>query len=197
MVTDIDDMKRELTHRMDGAIEALKRDFAGLRTGRAHPALLESIRVIAYGIDVPLIQLTTISAPEPRMLIVQVWDKAMVIPIEKAIYGSGLGLNPILDGTTVRVPIPQLSADRREELAKVAHKWAENCKVAVRSVRRDGMEQVRKLERQHLIGSDIARSWSEEIQKLTDVFVKRIDDMLSDKNKDIRQVDHDSQERRS
>ena len=136
----------------------------------------------------PLNQVGTVGVPEPRMLTVQVWDKSMVSAVEKAIRDAGLGLNPSADGMLVRVPIPMLTTDRRNELAKMAHKYAEGAKIAVRGVRRDGMEQVKTHEKKHEIGEDLAKTWAEEVQKLTDQFVKRVDEALAEKEKDIRQV---------
>ncbi|HEY8287642.1 MAG TPA: ribosome recycling factor [Acetobacteraceae bacterium] len=185
---DVNTLKQELGRRMDGAMDTLKREFAGLRTGRAHPGLLEPVKVHAYGTDMPLNQVGTVGAPEPRMLTVQVWDKSMVSSVEKAIRDAGLGLNPAADGMLVRVPIPQLTTERRNELAKMAHKYAEGAKIAVRGVRRDGMEQVKTHEKKHEIGEDLAKDWTDVIQKLTDQYVKRVDEALSDKEKDIRQV---------
>jgi ribosome recycling factor len=188
MAADVKVLKDDLARRMDGAMETLRREFAGLRTGRAHPGLLEPVKVTAYGQEMPLNQVGTIGAPESRMLTVQVWDKSMVAAVEKAIRDSGLGLNPASDGMLVRIPIPQLTTQRREELAKTAHKYAEGARIAVRGVRRDGMEQVKGFEKKHEIGEDLAKTWSEEVQKLTDQYVKKVDESLSDKEKDIRQV---------
>ncbi|HXT80882.1 MAG TPA: ribosome recycling factor [Acetobacteraceae bacterium] len=185
---DVNVLKQELGRRMDGAMDTLKREFAGLRTGRAHPGLLEPVKVHAYGTEMPLNQVGTVGAPEARMLTVQVWDKSMVSAVEKAIRDAGLGLNPAADGMLVRVPIPQLTTERRNELAKMAHKYAEGAKVAVRGVRRDGMEQVKTHEKKHEIGEDLAKDWSDAIQKLTDQYVKKVDEALADKEKDIRQV---------
>jgi ribosome recycling factor len=185
---DLNELKQDLTRRMDGALDTLKREFAGLRTGRAHPALLEPVKVVAYGTEMPLNQVGTVGSPEPRMLTVQVWDKSMVSAVEKAIRDSGLGLNPAADGMLVRVPIPQLTTERRAELAKTASKYAEGAKVSVRGVRRDGMEQVKTHEKKHEISEDLAKNWSEEVQKLTDQFIKKVDEMLADKEKDIKQV---------
>jgi ribosome recycling factor len=185
---DLNKLKSDLTRRMDGAIETLKREFNGLRTGRAHPGLLEPVKVQAYGTDMPLNQLGSVGAPEPRMLTVQVWDRALVGVVEKAIRDSGLGLNPAADGQTVRVPIPQLTTERRLELAKTAHKYAEGARVSVRGVRRDGMEQIKTFEKKHEIGEDLAKDWSTEVQKLTDSYIKRVDETLAEKEKDIRQV---------
>jgi ribosome recycling factor len=188
MAADLNTLKQDLTRRMDGAIETLKREFAGLRTGRAHPGLLEPVRVSAYGSEMPLNQVGSIGAPEPRMLTVQVWDKSMISAVEKAIRDSGLGLNPAADGMVVRVPIPQLTTDRRNELVKTAHKYAEGTRVAVRGVRRDGMEQIKAQEKKHTIGEDVAKTWSDEVQKLTDQYIKKIDETLAEKEKDIKQV---------
>jgi ribosome recycling factor len=185
---DLDALKQDLSRRMDGAMETLRREFAGLRTGRAHPALLEPVRVAAYGSEMPLNQVGSVGTPEPRMLTVQVWDKSMVSAVEKAIRDAGLGLNPASDGMLVRVPIPQLTTERRNELARTAHKYAEGAKVAVRGVRRDGMEQIKALEKKHEVGEDLAKNWQDEVQKLTDQYIKRVDDSLADKEKDIRQV---------
>ena len=188
MPADLKTLKDDLTRRMDGALETLKREFAGLRTGRAHPGLLEPVKVTAYGQEMPLNQVGTIGAPEPRMLTVQVWDKSMVNAVEKAIREAGLGLNPAADGMLVRVPIPLLTTERRNELAKMAHKYAEGAKISVRGVRRDGMEQIKGFEKKHEVGEDLAKTWSEEVQKLTDHYVRRVDESLGDKERDIRQV---------
>ncbi len=188
MPADLDKLKQDLSRRMDGAIETLRREFAGLRTGRASPALLEPVKVEAYGTEMPITQVGTIGVPEPRMITVQVWDKAMVSAVERAICDAGLGLNPAADGQTVRVPIPILTEERRKELARTAHKYAEGARVAVRSVRRDGMEQIKGFEKKHEIGEDLARDWSDEVQKATDQYIKRIDEALAEKEKDIRQV---------
>ena len=188
MPADLDMLKQDLTRRMDGALETLRREFAGLRTGRASPALLEPVKVAAYGTEMPITQVGTIGVPEPRMITVQVWDKAMVGAVERAIRDAGLGLNPAADGQTVRVPIPILTEERRKELARTAHKYAEGARVAVRGVRRDGMEQIKVLEKKHAIGEDVARDWHEDVQKMTDAYIKRVDVSLADKEKDIRQV---------
>src|SRR3954452_17999704 len=180
---DLDSITQDLTRRMDGALETLRREFAGLRAGRAHPGLLESVRVHAYGSEMPLNQVGTVGVPEPRMLTVEVWDKSMVSAVEKAIRDSGLGLNPASDGMLVRVPIPQLTTERRNELVKMAHKYAEGAKISVRGVRRDGMEQIKGHEKKHEIGEDLAMNWSDEVQKLTDQFIKKVDDALGDKEK--------------
>ena len=185
---DLNSLKQDLNRRMDGALETLRREFSGLRTGRAHPGLLEPVKVVAYGTEMPLNQVGTIGTPEPRMLTVQVWDKSMISAVEKAIRDSGLGLNPSADGMLVRVPIPQLTTERRNELAKMAHKYAEGGKISIRGVRRDGMEQIKGHEKKHDIGEDLAKNWAEEVQKLTDQFIKKVDEAVADKEKDIRQV---------
>src|SRR5277367_2020510 len=154
MPTDLNDLKQDLTRRMDGALETLRREFAGLRSGRASPALLEPVRVPAYGNEVPLNQVGNISVPEARMLTVQVWDRSLVGAVERAIRDAGLGLNPASDGQLVRVPIPQLTTERRAELSKAAHRYAEACKVSVRGVRRDGMDQVKAMQKKGTISED-------------------------------------------
>jgi ribosome recycling factor len=188
MAADLNTLKQDLSRRMDGALDTLKREFSGLRTGRAHPGLLEPVKVHAYGTDMPLNQVGNVAVPEARMLTVQVWDKSLVTAVEKAIRDSGLGLNPAADGQLVRVPIPQLTTERRNELAKMAHKYAEGTRVAVRAVRRDGMESIKTFEKKHEIGEDLAKDWHTEVQKLTDAYIKRVDDALVDKEKEIRQV---------
>ena len=188
MPADISKLKQDLTRRMDGALETLRREFGGLRTGRASPGLLEPVKVEAYGTEVPITQVGTINVPEPRMITVQVWDRAMVGAVERAIRDAGLGLNPGSDGQIVRVPIPQLTAERRNELAKAAGKYAEGARVAVRGVRRDGMDQIKALEKKHEIGEDEMKDWSDQVQKLTDAYIRRIDDSLAEKDKEIRQV---------
>jgi ribosome recycling factor len=188
MAADLNKLKQDLGRRMDGALETLRREFAGLRTGRASPALLEPVRVQAYGTETPLNQVGTVAVPEARMLTVQVWDRALVGAVEKAIRDAGLGLNPAADGQLVRVPIPQLTEERRGELVRAAHKYAEGARVAVRGVRRDGMEQVKTFEKKHEIGEDAAKDWQDEVQKLTDQYIKRVDQNLADKERDIRQV---------
>jgi ribosome recycling factor len=188
MPADLNALKQGLTRRMDGALETLRREFAGLRTGRASPALLEPVRVHAYGTEVPLNQVGNTAVPEPRMLTVQVWDRSLIGAVEKAIRDAGLGLNPASDGQLVRVPIPQLTTERRTELVKLAHKYAEGARVAVRGVRRDGMEQIKGFEKKHEIGEDVAKTWHDEVQKLTDQYIKRVDEALADKERDIKQV---------
>ena len=184
MSVDMDDLQR----RMEGALNTLKSDFGGLRTGRASTTLLEPIMVEAYGQQMPMSQVGTISAPEPRLLSVQVWDKGQVSFVEKAIREAGLGLNPMADGQMVRVPLPELNEERREELVKIAGKYAEQCRVAVRNVRRDGMDQLKKGEKDGEISQDEQKSLSDDVQKLTDDYVKKIDEVLSQKEAEIRQV---------
>ncbi len=188
MPADLTALKSDLARRMDGALETLRRDFGGLRTGRASPALLEPVKVEAYGTEVPITQVGTIGVPEPRLITVQVWDRTLVGAVERAIRDSGLGLNPGSDGQVVRVPIPQLTAERRGELAKAAGRYAEGSRVAVRGVRRDGMDQIKAFEKKSEIGEDEMKDWSDQIQKLTDGYIKRIDESLSDKDREIRQV---------
>jgi ribosome recycling factor len=188
MATDLPGLKADLSRRMDGALETLRREFAGLRSGRASPALLEPVRVEAYGSEVPLPQVGTIGVPEARLLTVQVWDRTLVGAVERAIRDSGLGLNPASDGQLVRVPIPQLTGERRLELSKAAHKYAEGAKIAVRGVRRDGMDTTKAMEKKGTIGQDEEKRWGEDIQKLTDQYIKKIDDSLADKDREIKQV---------
>lgn len=181
-------LKADLTRRMDGALETLKKEFSGLRTGRASPSLLEPIRVEAYGSNQPLSQLGTVSVGGPSMLSVQVWDRSVVKAVEIAIRDSGLGLNPQAEGQVIRVNLPPLTEQRRNELAKTAAKYAEAAKVAVRGVRRDGMEQIQGWKKKSEIGEDDAKRWSDEVQKLTDDYVKKVDQALADKEKDIKTV---------
>ena len=179
---------KELEKRMGSAMDALKKEFTGLRTGRASVNLLDPVQVEAYGQRMPLNQVGTVSAPEPRLLAVNVWDKGLVVSVAKAIREAGLGLNPSPDGQLVRVPIPELTAERRGELAKLAHKYAEQGRVAVRNVRRDGMEALKKAEKDHKISQDEHRQKSDEVQKLTDRYVKQVDDALAHKEKEIKTV---------
>ncbi len=188
MPADLNALKDDLTRRMDGALETLRRDFGGLRTGRASPGLLEPLRVEAYGSEVPITQVGTIGVPEARMITVQVWDKTLIGAVERAIRESNLGLNPMTDGQLVRVPIPVLTAERRIELARAAGRYAEAGKIAVRGVRRDGMDQIKAAERKGDIGEDDVKDWSDEVQKLTDHYVRRIDDALVEKEREIKQV---------
>ncbi len=187
-MADLNALKEDLARRMDGALETLRRDFGGLRSGRASPALLEPVRVEAYGGEVPLTQVGSVAVPEARMLTVQVWDRTLVGAVERAIRDAGLGLNPGSDGQIVRVPIPMLTAERRVELAKAAGRYAENAKIAIRGVRRDGMDQTKGFEKKGEIAEDEVKDWSDVIQKLTDSYVKRIDDSLAEKDREIKQV---------
>jgi ribosome recycling factor len=180
-----DALVTDLKRRMEGALNAFHNELKGLRTGRASPALLEHITIEAYGSRMPLNQVATVSAPESRMLSVQVWDKGMAPAVEKAIAGAGLGLNPATDGSLVRVPIPNLSEERRKELAKVAHQYAEKSRIAIRNVRRDGMDSLKKLEKDKHISEDEVRMRSDEIQKITDGFIKQADEACAVKEKDI------------
>ena len=182
--TDIKDLRR----RMDGALQALHREFGGLRTGRASTSLLEPITVDAYGSQMPMNQVGTINAPEPRLLTVQVWDKGLVKAVDKAIRESDLGLNPQTEGTTIRVPIPNLSEERRAELKKVASRYAEQARVAVRNVRRDGMDGLKKAEKDGDISKDEHHSIGEQIQQMTDTHIEEIDKVLAHKEKEIMQV---------
>jgi ribosome recycling factor len=179
---------KELDKRMQGSMEALKKEFGGLRTGRASVNLLDPVMVEAYGQRMPLNQVGTVSAPEPRLLAVNVWDKGLVTPTAKAIRDAGLGLNPQPDGQMIRIPLPELTAERRAELAKLGHKYAEQARVAVRNIRRDGMDALKKAEKDRKISEDEHRQKADEIQKLTDRFVKQIDDVLASKEKEIKTV---------
>lgn len=180
--------KEDISKRMDGAVKALATEFAGLRTGRAHVSLLEPVSVEAYGSTMHINQVANVSAPEPRLLTVQVWDKAMVKAVEKGILNANLGVNPSVDGQTIRVPIPQLSEERRKEMTKVAAKYAEAARIAVRNVRRDGMDHLKKEEKDGKISEDEHKKQSEETQKLTDKHIAQIDEMLVSKEKDIMTV---------
>ena len=181
---DLDDIER----RMVGALDALSREFGGLRTGRASASLLEPLSVEAYGAQTPINQVSTISVPEARMLTVQVWDQGLVKNVEKSIRESNLGLNPQTEGNLVRVPIPDLSEERRVELTKIAGKYAEQGRVAVRNVRRDGMDQLKKSEKAGDISQDDQRLYSDEIQELTDAHIKKVDETLQTKESEILQV---------
>jgi ribosome recycling factor len=180
----LDDYKK----RMDGAITALQHEFGGLRTGRASPALLDPIKVEAYGAESPLTSVASVSVPEPRMISVSVWDKAVVSAVDKAIRSANLGLNPIVDGQTLRIPIPPLTTERRAELAKVAGKYAEQQRIAVRNIRRDAMEHLKKLEKEHGISEDEHKKHGAEVQKATDDRIKAIDSALNSKEQEIMQV---------
>ena len=179
---------KELKRRMDGAISTFKSDIASLRTGRASANVLDPVTVEAYGSRVPLNQVANITVPEPRMLSVSVWDKQMVGAVDRGIRESNLGLNPIIDGQNLRIPLPELNEERRKSLVKVAHDYAEKAKVAVRHVRRDGMDDLKKAEKDGDIGQDISRSQSERVQKMTDETISEIDRLLAEKEKEIMQV---------
>lgn len=180
---DIDALKK----RMDGALGALRNEFASLRTGRASASMLDPVTVEAYGSTMPINQLGTITVPEPRMVLVNVWDKALVNTVDKAIRNSGLGINPQMDGTILRLPIPELNEERRRDLAKVAGQYAEHARVAVRNVRRDGMDQLKRAKAAGMAEDD-EKLWHDEIQELTDAAIKRIDAALSTKQDEIMQV---------
>lgn len=180
--------KDELNRRMNGAVGTLKSEFAGLRTGRASVALLDPVTVDAYGSAMPISQVGTVGAPEPRLLTVQVWDKSLVKAVDKAIRDAGLGLNPQIDGQLLRIPVPELNEERRKELAKLASKYGEQARVAVRNVRRDGMEVLKKLEKDHKIGQDEHHKFAEELQKMTDAHIRDIDQLLHSKEQEIMQV---------
>ncbi|WP_138380131.1 ribosome recycling factor [Luteithermobacter gelatinilyticus] len=179
---------KDLNRRMQGAIENLKTEFSGLRTGRASVNLLDPVVVEAYGSQMPLNQIGTISTPEARMISVQIWDKGMVAAAEKAIRNAGLGLNPVVDGQTLRIPIPELNEERRQELTKVAGKYAEQARVAVRNVRRDGMDHIKKLEKDGEISQDEQKVLADKVQKLTDEKIAEIDRLTAAKEKEIMQV---------
>lgn len=179
---------KELKRRMDGAITAFKSDIASLRTGRASANILDPITVEAYGSRVPLNQVANITVPEPRMIGVSVWDKSMVSAVERAIRESHLGLNPIMDGQNLRIPLPELNEERRKSLVKVAHEYSEKSKVAIRHVRRDGMETLKKSEKDGVIGKDDARTLSDKVQKMTDDTIVDVDRLLAEKEKEIMQV---------
>jgi ribosome recycling factor len=179
--------KADLQRRMHGAVESLKHDLAGLRTGRASTSLLEPITVEVYGSHMPINQVASISAPEPRMLSVQVWDRSNVGAVEKAIRSSGIGLNPITDGTTLRLPIPELTEERRKELAKLASQYAEKARIAARNVRRDGMDALKQDEKKHEISEDERKRLETEVQKMTDDTIKELDAAADAKEKEILQ----------
>ena len=181
---DLADLKR----RMNGALSILKSELAGLRTGRASASVLDPVMVDAYGSQMPLNQLATVSVPEPRMISVQVWDKSMVPSVEKAIRESDLGLNPVSDGELLRIPIPELNEERRLEMVKVVHKYGEQAKVAIRHVRRDGMEVLKKMEKDGNLSQDEQHTKSDEVQKLTDEMIVEIDSMVEKKESEVKQV---------
>lgn len=181
---DLDDIER----RMKGAVEALKTEFSGLRTGRASTSLLDPVTVDVYGSVMPLNQVGTVTVPEPRMLSIQVWDKSNGPAVEKAVRNAGLGLNPMLDGQLVRIPIPELNEERRAELAKVAAKYAEQGRIAIRNVRRDGMDTLKRMEKDKSIGEDDHKMYADEVQTLTNKYVGVIDENLQTKEAEIMQV---------
>ena len=185
---DFDSMNVDVSRRMNGALDALRREFGGLRTGRASISLLEPLTVAAYGQSLPMNQVGTIGVPEPRLLTVQVWDKGLVVAVEKAIRESDLGLNPSSEGQLVRVPIPPLSEERRVELTKIAGRYAEESRVAIRNIRRHTMDDLKKSEKDGTISKDQHRDYSEIVQKLTDDFIVQIDHMLKGKDDEILQI---------
>jgi len=180
---DLDAIQR----RMDGAMNALKQEFASLRTGRASASIVEPIQVGAYGQMTPINQLGTVNVPEPRMVVINVWDKAMIGKIEKAIRESGIGINPVTDGPLIRLPIPELNEQRRKELTKVAAQYAESAKVAIRNVRRDGMDQIKKAKAAGM-SEDDQKMWSDEVQEMTDKQVAAVDKVLESKQAEIMQI---------
>lgn len=184
----ISGLMKDIKRRMEGALDVLHKEFGGLRTGRASISLLDPIMVEAYGSEMPLSQVGTVSVPEPRMLSVQVWDKGLVKATEKAIMNSGLGLNPASDGQLIRIPLPPLTEERRAELAKVAGKYAEDARVSVRNVRRSAMDDLKKAEKDGDISQDEQHKYGKDVQDLTDEFVGKIDEALAHKEKDIMQV---------
>lgn len=188
MSEELDFDENDLKRRMEGAVSSLGSEFAGLRTGRASVNLLDSVMVNAYGADTPLNQVGSISVPESRMLSVNIWDKSIVAAADKAIRDAGLGLNPVVDGQNLRIPIPPLNEERRAELAKLAGKYAEQSRVAIRNVRRDGMEVLKKMEKAGDISQDDHKVLADDVQKLTDDFIKRVDDLLKGKEEEIMQV---------
>jgi len=185
---DFPGLKKDLKHRMDSTLDVLKKEFAGLRTGRAHASLLDPVMVDAYGSSMPLNQVANVNVPEPRMLTVQVWDRSMAKAVEKAIRDAGLGLNPASEGQTIRVPIPPLNEERRAELTKVAGKYAEHARVAIRNVRRDGMDHLKRMEKDGAISQDEHKKHGTEVQALTDDAIKHVDDALHHKEQEIMQV---------
>ena len=179
---------KEIEKRMRASIDALKREFSGLRTGRASANLLDPVQVMVYGSRMPLNQVATVSVPEPRMISVQVWDRSNVAAVDKAIREANLGLNPIMDGQILRLPIPSLTADRRQELVKLAHKYAEQARIAIRNVRREGMHLLKKLEKDGKMSQDDHRGNSEKVQELTDRLIKEVDATLVTKEAEIQKV---------
>ena len=174
--------------KMDKTIEVLKREFSGLRTGRASVSLLDPINVEAYGSKVPLNQVSNISVPESRLITVQVWDDSLINSVENTIRNSNLGLNPMIEGNLIRIPIPELSEERRKEIAKIASKYSEDCKISIRNIRRDAMENIKNLEKNKEISQDDSFKYSGEVQKITDELIEKIDTLFSEKEKDILTV---------
>ena len=187
-MSDFSAIKQDVQTRMDKTIETLKNDFSGLRAGRAHVSLLDGIMVEAYGSPTPLAQVGTVSVPDARTLSVSVWDRGLAKAVEKAIMESDLGLNPASDGQLIRIPIPPLSEERRKELIKVAGKYSEQNKVAIRNIRRDGMDEIKKLKKDNAISEDDEKRFENEVQKLTDEAIKKIDELFAQKEKDILQL---------
>ena len=179
---------KELERRMRASLDVLKKEFSGLRTGRASASILEPVRVTAYGNKTPLNQLATVSVPDPRTISVQVWDRSQVQAVDKAIREANLGLNPVVEGALLRIPVPQLNAERRQELVKAAHKYTEQTKIAVRNVRRDGMELLKKAEKDGDMTEDDHKRNQTKVQELTDKLIKEIDQMLQAKETEIKQV---------
>jgi ribosome recycling factor len=179
---------KDLSRRMHGAVSVLKTELSGLRTGRASPNLLDPVMVSAYGTQMPINQVASVNVPEPRMLSVQVWDKGLATAVDRAIRDANLGLNPIMEGQLLRIPIPELNAERRQEMVKVGHKYAEQARIAVRHVRKDGMDTLKKLEKDGHHSLDETRVQSEKLQELTDTTIKEIDDLLALKEREIVQV---------
>ena len=181
---DLNDVNR----RMQGAVDVLMGEFAGLRTGRASSAFLEPVMIDAYGTSMPLMQVASINVSDSRMISVQVWDQGLIASVEKAIRTAGLGLNPSTEGNSIRVPIPQLSEERRIELTKIAHKYSEQARIAIRNIRRDGMDKLKRQEKSSEISQDEQKAWGTDLQKLTDKFIKVIDETLTSKETEILQV---------
>jgi ribosome recycling factor len=179
---------QQASQKMDRAVEAMRREFTGVRTGKASPALLDTVRVEAYGSHVPLNQVATVSAPEPRLLVVQPWDRAMIAPIEKALQTSELGLNPSNDGKLVRVPIPPLTEERRREYVRLLHKMAEEGRVAVRQARKDANDDIKRRQKEGEISEDQARREQDEVQKLTDKHIHQVDEVLKQKEAEVMEV---------
>jgi len=188
MTIKFDQKLTDINRRMQASVDVLINEFSGIRAGRAHPSLLDPVKVDAYGALMPLSQCANVSAPEPRLITVQVWDNSMVKAVEKAIVEANLGLNPQPDGQTIRINLPPLTEERRKELAKLSAKYTEDAKIGLRNIRRDGMEMLKKQEKDKLIGEDELHRLQEDVQKLTDHYVKKMDDLLDAKQKDILNV---------